>query len=348
MLWILLQCAMSRATSKIDILLVNVGTPSQAGVPAVRRYLREFLSDPRIIQLPAVLRWVLLEAVILPTRASRSAHNYQRIWLEQGSPLLVYSQWLVEKLQQHVQENTHEYPDVTCHLAMRYGEPNLATVLRQIQSNPLAANQAQKLLIIPLYPQYSTATTASVLDVVLQYAKQVSCMPEFHFISGYALALEYIAAIAGSVRDYWQQQGRGEFLLFSFHGLPKKSIAQGDPYYQQCCATAAAVAQQLQLSPEQWQLAFQSRFGYQEWLQPYCEETLLQLAARNYKNVDVVCPGFAVDCVETLEEIALTYAQRFRQNGGLRLNYIPALNDSKDQLGWLVPLIQRSIRAWVG
>ncbi|WP_218814530.1 ferrochelatase [Rickettsiella endosymbiont of Dermanyssus gallinae] len=298
------------------VLLLNLGTPSTPSPEAVRHYLAEFLSDPRVVELPAWLWQLFLKAVLLPLRSKRTARLYQSIWMEEGSPLAVYSKRLAEKLQQSLGDSFKVV------LAMRYGQPSMAMTLK----NLLQADNIQSLTVLPLYPQYSAATTASCFDEVAKTLKQQRFIPSLQFISSYFDHPLYIAALAESIRQYWRKHGNDATVLFSFHGLPQRSVELGDPYAQQCHATVNLLAKQLNLSPEQYHIVFQSRFGKAQWLQPYCDVVLQQLPAQGVKKVVIVCPGFAVDCLETLEEISQRYQQLFLKAGGESFHYIPALN----------------------
>jgi len=316
----------------IGVLLVNLGTPDAPTTKALRKYLREFLSDPRVVKIPRLLWWLILYGFILPFRPQRSAKLYQNIWTKQGSPLKVLSQQLTDKIQQQLDQQAPDTYRVV--LGMRYGNPSIKAALATL---PLA--NMEKLIIFPLYPQYSATTTASVFDGVAAALQKSNWLPQLTMINQYASNPAYITAIAESIKQYWQQNGRGEKLLFSFHGIPKQFISDGDPYEAYCKLTTTQVAQQLDLTADEWQLVFQSRFGKAEWLTPYCDITLQGLAQKGYKTIDIICPGFAVDCLETLEEIAIQNKELFIQAGGEKLNYIPALNDSDPHANLLANII---------
>ena len=304
------------------ILLVNLGTPEAPAPGAVRRYLREFLGDPRVVPLPRVVWLPLLYTVISVVRAPKITRLYQRIWLDSGSPLAVYSQRLAEALSQET--------GLAVALGMRYGAPGLEAALAALRRQGV-----RHVTVLPLYPQYSQTTTASVFDRLMTILARLPYQPDFCFRSDYHDHPAYVGAVAGSVRDFWGRHGRPQKLLLSFHGLPERSRRQGDPYYDQCVTSARLIAEALELAPSQWQLVFQSRFGPSRWLGPYCVEVLKGLPAQGVRRVDVVCPGFAVDCLETLEEIAHTNREIFLQAGGERYRYIPALNDSPRHLALL-------------
>jgi len=314
---------------KAGVLLINLGTPSAATPKAVRDYLAEFLSDRRVVELPACLWQPLLKFVILPIRSQRSAKLYQSIWMDEGSPLTVYSQRLAKKLQISLAD---QFKVV---LAMRYGKPNLEAGLQEL----LAAG-VSSIVILPLYPQYSAATTASCFDKISQLLQQSRLIPNLRFIASYFDHPLYIQAITHRIEQFRAEQAKNSYLLFSFHGLPQRCIELGDPYQQQCVTTVGLIAECLQLSADEYQLVFQSRFGKAQWLQPYCEVVLQQLPAQGIKNVTIICPGFVVDCLETLEEISTRYRELFLKAGGETFNYIPALNDSADQVQLLTSLVQ--------
>lgn len=326
------------STETTAVLLVNLGTPDAPTPAAVRRYLREFLSDPRVIELPRLLWLPLLYGVILPLRSRRSAKAYQEVWTEQGSPLLVHTRDLAAKLQAALATDGRP---LEVHMAMRYGNPSIPQVLDQLRQRGL-----RRLLVLPLYPQFSATTTASVFDAVADALKAWRWQPELRFITDYHREAAWLDAVADSVRAHWAAKGRGERLLFSFHGIPKRYFSAGDPYHCLCQFTAREVANRLQLPREAWQLSFQSRVGREEWLRPYTDETVKALAAEGVKTLDVVCPGFAVDCLETIEEIAGENAEYFTHAGGTALNYIPALNADQRHVDALLPLLRRQGAGW--
>lgn len=320
------------ASADIGVLLVNLGTPMQPTFKSVWRYLAEFLSDPRVVELPRPFWLPILYGFVLPLRSGASAKAYRKIWQPEGSPLLVYSQKIADGLNTILQQQTGLSIIVT--LGMRYGAPSIANALEILRKARI-----RKLVILPLYPQYSAATTASTFDAVSATLKTWRVIPELISIADYATEPAYITVIANSIKHYWQKNGSARKLLFSFHGLPKRSIAQGDPYYFACHQTAQLVAKELQLAKDVWQVVFQSRFGREEWLQPYCDRTLINLAKEDCKNVDIICPGFAADCLETLEEIRIRNQEVFKEAGGMELNYIPALNDTPEHLYALANII---------
>ena len=305
----------SPAPPPTTVVLANLGTPAAPTAAAVRRYLAEFLSDRRVVQLPRLVWWPLLHGLVLPLRSARVARKYAEVWLPGGSPLAVHTAALAEAV-------GHRLPGMRVLPAMRYGQPSLAGVLDD------ARRDGTRVLVLPLYPQYSTTTTASVGDVVeLARARAAgSGGATIGMVADYHVDPRGIAAVARSIRDHWDAHGRGDRLLMSFHGIPQRLVDAGDPYEAQCRASAAAIAAALGLDGGDWMLAFQSRFGRERWLQPYTSDTLQALARDGVGRVDVVCPGFAVDCLETLEEIAIENADLFRASGGQALRYIPCLN----------------------
>ncbi len=324
---------------RLGILVCNLGTPDAPTPSAVRRYLAEFLSDPRVIETPRLLWWPILHGVILNLRPRRSAHAYAKVWQDEGSPLLTLSQSLNDKLGAALADADDDA--MVTALGMRYGSPSIASALDQ-----LLAQGARRILVLPLYPQYAAPTTASVIDAVFAHCARLRWVPELRFINDYHSAPNYIAALAASVRAYWALHGQGDRLLLSFHGLPRKYFLAGDPYFCQCQATARLLLKALELKPEACDVTFQSRVGPTRWLEPYTDVTLNALGKAGIKRVDVLCPGFAVDCLETLEEIAMQNSERFRAAGGGELHYIPALNDSAAHVAVLSGLVEAHLGAW--
>lgn len=314
----------------IGVLLVNLGTPAAPTTTAVRKYLAEFLGDPRVIEIPKLLWRPILHGIILRNRPKKSAQLYQKIWLDEGSPLLVYCQRLAAKIQQQVPDN------IKIFLAMRYGQPSIQQALENFRQSNL-----QQLLILPLFPQYSATTTATIFDCVSQYLKSWRNIPEVRWIKNYHHEPDYIQGIVNTI-----QQQNHEHLLFSFHGLPQRCVDAGDPYFSECNKTVSNINQQLKLDQNNYSLTFQSRFGPAKWLQPYCDVTLQKLAKQGKKNVTVICPGFAVDCLETLEEMVIRNREIFIEAGGESLNYIPALNDSPAQINLMTKLIEKNVQGW--
>lgn len=323
----------------LGVLVCNLGTPAAPTTAAVRRYLAEFLSDPRVVELPRWLWLPLLHAIILNVRPRRSAHAYQQIWTAAGSPLLLHSEAQRDGLAARLGAAVPGGCVVA--LGMRYGQPSIAGAMRE-----LANANVRRLLVLPLYPQYSAPSTASVLDAVYSELQQWRWVPEVRTVNDYHAEPAYIAALAASVREYWAQHGRGERLLMSFHGIPRSYFLAGDPYYCQCQATGRLLAEALGLTPAEWLLTFQSRFGREPWLQPYTDHTLEALARDGVRMVDVICPGFSADCLETLEEIAVQNSASFVGLGGQALRYIPALNSRDDHLDMLSALTLRHAQGW--
>ncbi|MFC3550761.1 ferrochelatase [Lysobacter cavernae] len=320
------------------LVLVNLGTPDAPTAPAVRRYLSEFLHDRRVVTLTRWLWWPLLHLVILPLRAAKVARKYASIWLpdaadgahDGGSPLAVHTQRLAQAVQR-------ELPQLRVVAAMRYGQPALAQTLQVLRAQGVA-----RVLALPLYPQYSTSTTASVGDVLAGATGLQTRMVE-----DYHAQADWIEAVAASIRSHRAEHGAGAHLLFSFHGLPQRFVDAGDPYARQCEASARAIAQRLGLADDAWTLSYQSRFGRERWLEPATRDTLAALAQRGVREVDVVAPGFAVDCLETLEEVAMMLAEDFAARGG-RLRYIPCLNDRPAHAHALAAIAQRALDEWQG
>jgi len=321
------------------ILLTNLGTPDAPTAKALRNYLGEFLADPRITELPRWFWWFILHGVILRVRPRRSAKKYAKVWTENGSPLLHITHLQAQALQQAVNQQFSQ--QMTVAVGMRYGNPSIAEGLVQLQQ----AN-AQRILILPLYPQYSSSTTGSTFDAIAQVLQKWRWIPELRFINHYYAQEEYIQALAAQIQAYWAIHGQPDKLLFSFHGTPKRFVDAGDPYYWHCQQTANLVAAKLQLTDEQWQLVFQSRFGQEEWLKPYTDQTLIELANSNIKRVDIICPGFATDCLETLEEIDQENRALFLTTGGSEFHYIPALNDSPLHINALLSLVMQHMQGF--
>ena len=327
------------ATDRTGVLLVNLGTPEAPDASAVRRYLGQFLHDHRVVEISRWIWCLILHGIILRSRPRRSAAAYKKIWSETGSPLMSLTRSLAHNLDAHFRQ--HGSKDTCIAMAMRYGHPSIPHTLEQ-----LADGGVTRIIVLPLYPQYSCSTTASVYDAVSDTLRNWRNLPAIHIMRDYHLAEGYLNALAASVRHHWAQHGRAEKLIVSFHGTPQRYADQGDPYRLQCERTAKALAQRLELTPEQWVLSFQSRFGRAPWLRPYTDETLRSLAQQGTQHVDVVCPGFSVDCLETLEEIAEENADIFRSAGGQGFAYIPCLNDRADHVEALAELIRAEVPSW--
>lgn len=328
-----------RQAPKVGILITNLGTPDAPKTGALRRYLREFLSDPRVVEVPRLLWFFILNFIILVIRPPRSAKAYRSVWSEQGSPLMVHTREQCEALRERLLNRYGEVVDVR--FAMRYGNPSIASELQCLQETG-----ARKLLVLPLYPQYSGSTTASTFDAIARDFMGRRWLPELRFISQYHDYPPYIEAMAKHIESSWAQQGRADKLLFSYHGVPKRYLLKGDPYFCQCHKTSRLLAQRLGLRDDQWMTTFQSRFGREEWLQPYTDHTLKALPAEGVKSVQVFCPGFSADCLETLEEIDVENRQYFLKAGGDSFTYIPAMNAEDCHLDALESLIADNLQGW--
>lgn len=321
------------------ILLSNLGTPDAPTAAAVRRYLAEFLSDPRVIELARPLWWLILHGIILRTRPRRSAEAYRKVWTAEGSPLLSISRRQAVLLAETLQEQVGD--SVRVELAMRYGSPSIASALENLRQ----AN-VQRLLVLPLYPQYSATTTASTIDEVARVLRGWRYIPELRTVNHYHDYPAYIEALVDSIREHWAEYGKPEKLLFSFHGLPRKYFLAGDPYYCHCQKTTRLVVEQLDLEESQWALSFQSRLGLQEWLKPYTDSLLKEWGKAGTASVQIICPGFPADCLETLEEITMQNREFFRAAGGGEFSYIPALNDQSSHISTLAALVADHCRGW--
>ena len=321
------------------ILVVNLGTPDAPTPGAVRRFLGKFLWDPRVVEYPRLLWWLILNLVILVIRPSRSAAAYRKIWTDQGSPLLIHSQAIAASLSERLKA-VSDAP-VRVELAMTYGEPSINAAIGR-----LLAGGARRIVTLPLYPQYSSTTTASVFDAVTRELGEYRWVPESRFINDYHDAPGYVNALTASVRESWAANGRGDKLLMSFHGIPESSLLKGDPYFCHCQKTARLLATALNLQDDDFVVSFQSRVGREKWLSPYTEETVKELGNQGLSRLDVICPGFATDCLETLEEIAMQNAEFFVAAGGDSLHYIPSLNARDDHVEFLADLISQHTSGW--
>ncbi|MDH3587796.1 MAG: ferrochelatase [Gammaproteobacteria bacterium] len=327
------------AVPATGILLNNLGTPAAPTTSAVRKYLAEFLWDPRVVEVPRPIWWLALHGIILRTRPRRSAKAYKKVWTDEGSPLLVNTvrqrDELAKTLAGRVGGPLH------IEVGMRYGQPSIASALEKLEQ----AN-CTRVLVLPLYPQYSATTTASTFDELSRQLRRVRRLPALHFIDGYHDDPGYIDALAASIREHWQRQGRQAQLLFSFHGIPQRYRLNGDPYPCHCHKTTRLVVEKLGLGEADWDIAFQSRLGREEWLRPYTDEVLQQWATTGVGDVDVICPGFSADCLETLEEVGMQYRELFIKHGGDSLHYIPALNERRDHIEFLAGLVRSVLDAW--
>ena len=355
---------------RTGILLVNLGTPDAPTAPALRRYLGQFLWDPRVVEIPRPLWWLILKGIILNIRPKKSAEKYAAIWLPEGSPLRVYTERQAKLLKGLLGEQGHGH--LLVDYAMRYGQPSIPDTLDRMK-----AAGATRILIVPLYPQYAASTTASVFDAVADWGQRSRNLPAFRFVRHYHDDPRYIETLAASVREHWQKVGAGPTqadalpvggsepglrargatkvgaggtayrLVMSFHGLPRRSLDLGDPYFCECQKTGRLLAEALGLNAGQFIVTFQSRFGKAEWLQPYTQPTLEQLPHKGVKRVDVICPGFAADCLETLEEIAIEVKAAYLSNGGGEFHYIPCLNDRQDGIGMLAGIVKDHLGQWM-
>ncbi|MGH8174814.1 MAG: ferrochelatase [Steroidobacter sp.] len=330
---------------RLGVLVVNLGTPDAPTPAAVRRFLAQFLWDPRVVEAPRWLWWLALHGVILRIRPAKSAHAYRQIWTAAGSPLRLYSQALVTAIRDRLSGHLDAgHPDSVVALGMSYGSPSIPAALEELRRAG-----AHRLIVLPLYPQYSATTTASAFDSVSSELQRWRWIPELRFITGYHDEPAYIDAISASIDEHRSTQDaalRGSHLLFSFHGLPQRYVMAGDPYQFQSEKTARLIAGRLRLTEEAWSMSFQSQVGREEWLRPYTDEWLIRFARQGGKRVTVVCPGFATDCLETLEEIALRNRATFLANGGEFYDYVPALNASAAHAALLADLIRRHASGW--
>ena len=323
---------------KTAVLLCNLGTPDAPTPAAVRRFLAEFLSDKRVVEIPRALWLLILHGVILRTRPAKSAKKYATVWTPEGSPLMVWTEKQTRLLGGYLGERGHR---VTVRYAMRYGKSSIASVLDELK-----AQGTTRVLILPLYPQYSATTTASVNDAVHQWALRVRTTPELRFVNHYHDHDGYIGALAKRVTDHWRSNGRPDKLVFSFHGVPKRTLMLGDPYHCECMKTARLLGERLGIAKTDMLVTFQSRLGRAEWLQPYTEPTLVALAKQGVKKVDLMCPGFTSDCLETLEEIDQEAREAFLHAGGTEFNYLPCLNDQHEWTTALADIAINHLQGW--
>ena len=325
--------------SRLGVLVTNLGTPDAPTTSALRRYLAEFLWDPRVVEAPRPLWWLILHGVILRIRPSRSAEAYRSVWQPEGSPLLIHTASQSEGIRAALQA---EYGDnVVVGFAMRYGNPSISSVLDQMQKQGV-----RQLLVLPLYPQYSASTSASTFDAIAADFTRRRWLPDFRFISHYHDFGPYIEAMATHIEAHWREHGRKDKLIFSYHGVPRKYLERGDPYHCECHKTSRLLAERLGLSADDCMTTFQSRFGREEWLRPYTDETMKALPSRGVESVDVFCPGFSSDCLETIEEINEENRDYFMEAGGKSFAYIPALNATQGHIDALVKLIRQNLEGW--
>lgn len=328
------------ATSRTGVLLVNLGTPDAPTPPAIRRFLAQFLADPRVVEIPRALWLPILYGFVLSLRPRRLAHPYGQIWTDAGSPLLAISKRQAEGLRTRLRK--HFDIEIPVELAMTYGKPGIDAGLAALE-----AQSARRVLVLPLYPQYSGSTTGAVMDAVFAQLKGRRWLPELRSVNSYHDDAGYITALAHSVQTHWQAHGRGEHLLMSFHGIPRGYVLAGDPYYCHCQKTARLLAETLRLEPDHWSVGFQSRFGKTPWIEPYTDTQIKALAAAGTQTLDVLCPGFSADCLETLEEVSLRYKADFLNAGGNSFRYIAALNDNDAHLDAIADIAIRNMAQWV-
>lgn len=324
---------------KIGVLITNLGTPKEPNAKQLRIYLKEFLSDPRVVEKPRVLWWFVLNFIILSIRPRRSAKAYRSVWTDQGSPLMFHTQHQAEALRKNLHDEWGNH--LITDFAMRYGSPSIDEVV-----DNMLRHGVRKLLVLPLYPQYSAPTVASTFDALAEAFKKRRWLPELRFITHYHDFEPYIQSAADHIRHHWQAHGRADKLIFSYHGLPESYLQRGDPYHCECYKTSRLIAEQLALQPDEYLTTFQSRFGPEEWLKPYTDETLKALPGQGCKSVQIFCPGFAADCLETIEEIGVENRAYFLSSGGERYEYIDALNAEPRHIDALGRLIRLHLQGW--
>ncbi len=323
----------------IGVLLSNLGTPTAPEPAALRPYLRQFLGDPRVIELPR-WKWLpVLHLFILATRPRRSAALYRKVWTPEGSPLLVISRRIAAALEERLRAEGS--PPLHVALGMRYGSPSIPAALRELD-----AKGCRRILVLPLYPQYFAGTVGTTFDAVFAELARWRVVPELRTVTGYHDDRGYLRALAASVREAWRREPPGEKLLISFHGVPQRYVDSGDPYFEHCQATARRLAEELELPAERWVVAFQSLFGREEWIKPYTDVTIRYLAQSGVSSLDVLAPGFAADCLETLDELDVLNREFFRAAGGQRFRYLPCLNDRADHVAALAALARRHLQGW--
>ena len=336
------QADYSHSTApRIGVLLTNLGTPEAPTAKALKPYLKQFLWDPRVVEVPRPIWWLILNGIILNTRPKRSAEAYRAVWNERGSPLLAHLEDQVSGVSERLLARHGDRFIVRG--AMRYGSPAIADVLTEMFDAGV-----QKLVVLPLYPQYGGPTTGSTFDEVSQDLTRRRWLPALRFVSAYHDHPRYIAAVADSIRAHWDAHGRAQKLILSYHGMPKRYLMEGDPYHCQCHKTSRLIGEALELSDGEMMTTFQSRFGREEWLQPYTDETLEALPGQGVTAVQVVCPGFSADCLETIEEIGMENRDTFLEAGGTRYEYIPCLNAETDHLDTLTELVTEELQGWLG
>ncbi len=324
---------------KVGVLLTNLGTPAAPTPKALRPYLKQFLWDPRVVEVPRILWWIILHAFILTTRPQRSAEAYKSVWTDRGSPLLYHLEDQVSGLQASLAKRFGS--NVLVRGAMRYGQPAIGEKLAELMTEGV-----QRLIIIPLYPQYGGPTTASTFDAVAEEFTRQRWLPDLRFLSSYHDHPTYIQAIASSIATHWEIAGKADRLVFSYHGMPKRYLLEGDPYHCQCYKTSRLVAEKLRLNHDEYITTFQSRFGREEWLKPYTDETLQRLPEQGVKHLQIICPGFSSDCLETIEEIGMENRDYFLEEGGEKYEYIPCLNAESSHIELLTELACKEMADW--
>ena len=324
---------------RIGVLLSNLGTPDKPKRKELRVYLKEFLSDPRVIETPKLIWQIILNGIILNTRPQKSAKNYQKVWTDQGSPLLV----ILNKQKQLTQELLgKENLEIEFTIGMRYGNPSIKKGLEELREK-----NCNKIIVLPMYPHYCAATTGSTFDEVTNTMQKWRWVPSLRFISTYHDNPDYIKALANSIKKHWDKHGKPDKILFSYHGIPKKYFTKGDPYHCLCSKTTRLVREQMGLSEEFAITTFQSRFGPEEWLQPYTDKTVEQLAKNKLEHLQIIAPGFSSDCLETIEELDGENREIFKEHGGEKFSYVPCLNDQGDHISLIGALIKNELQGWL-
>ena len=323
---------------KIGVLITNLGTPDAPNKEELKVYLNQFLSDPRVIELPKILWQILLKLVILQIRPSKSAEAYKQIWTDKGSPLLDIANRQLNKIQTSFPSNNE---NIVFEVGMRYGNPSIPDALSKLQKK-----QIRRLLVLPMYPQYCAATTGSTFDEVTNVLQKWRWIPEMRFINQYFEEKNYIEALSNSIKSFWKKNKKPQKIIFSYHGIPKRYLTNGDPYHCFCLKTTRLVKEHLGLLDDEIMTTFQSRFGKEEWLKPYTSETLKELPKQGIKNIHIISPGFSSDCLETLEELEEENKEYFMESGGENYHYIPCLNDHDDHIDLFVNLIKKHIQGW--
>ena len=323
---------------KIGVLITNLGTPDAPNKKELKVYLNQFLSDPRVIELPKILWQIILKLVILQIRPSKSAEAYKQIWTDKGSPLLDISNRQLNKIQSSFSSKNE---NIVFEVGMRYGNPSIPDALLKLQKK-----QVRRLLVLPMYPQYCAATTGSTFDEVTNVLQKWRWIPEMRFINQYFEEKNYIEALSNSIKSFWKKTSKPQKIIFSYHGIPKRYLTNGDPYHCFCLKTTRLVKEYMGLSDDEIMTTFQSRFGREEWLKPYTSETLKELPKQGIKNIHIISPGFSSDCLETLEELEEENKEYFMESGGENYHYIPCLNDHDDHIDVFVNLIKKHTQGW--